>query len=228
MSCEAILRGSAPRAEYAASATSASSMRVRREVDETGFERPVLLDGALAGEAPVDVVVGAEHGGDAGEDLGLVALDPAKLGGDELLIDSIAGLGEKRLLVDLGAKLGDFGAAARVALLDARPQQAPGRVEQHHRRQHAGHADCGDLGGETPARAQELAHDLADVAPPLLRIFLRPADMVGAQRDGARGKGERLIRRPDQDADGRGGADVEAENAGMTVALIPAKQDRLA
>ena len=82
--------------------------RVRREVDEASLQRPVLLDGALAREAPVDIVVRAEHGGDAREDFGLVPLDPSKLGGDELLIDAIAGLGEKGLLVDLGAKLVDF------------------------------------------------------------------------------------------------------------------------
>ena len=69
--------------------------RVRREVDETGLKRPVLLDRALAGEAPVDVVVGAEHGGDAREDFGLLALDPSKLRCDKLLIDSVAGLGDE-------------------------------------------------------------------------------------------------------------------------------------
>ena len=188
--------------------------RVRREVDEPSLERPVLLDGALAREAPVDIVVGAEHGGDAREDFGLVPLDPSQLRGDELLIDPVAGLGEKGLLVDLGAKLLDFRAAARVALLDAGPQQAPGGIEQDDGGQHAGHADRGDVGRRDAARAQKLAHDLADVAPPLLGILLRPADMVRAQGDRARGEGEGLVRRADEDADGRGRADVEAENAG--------------
>ena len=169
--------------------------RVRREVDETSLERPVLLDRALAGEPPVDIVVRAEHGGDAREDFGLMPLDPAELGRDKLLIDAVAGLGEKRLFVDLGAKLLDFRAAARIALLDAGPQQAPVGVEKHHGRQHAGHADRGDVGCRDAARAQELAHDLADIAPPLLGILLRPTDMVGAQGDRARGKGERLVRR---------------------------------
>ena len=112
--------------------------RVGLQVDEPRLERPVLLDRALAGEAPVDVVVRAEDRADASEDLGFVALDPSELAGDELLIDAVAGLGEKGLLVDLGPKLVDLGAAARVALLNARPQQAPGGVEQHDRRQHAG------------------------------------------------------------------------------------------
>ena len=152
--------------------------RVRCEVDEPGFQRPVLLDGALTREPPVDIVVGAEHGGDAREDLGLMPLDPSELRGDKLLIDAVAGFGEKRLLVDLGAKLLDFRAAARIALLNAGPQQAPGRIEQHDRRQHAGHADRGDVGGRDAARAQKLAHDLADIAPPLLGIFLRPTNMV--------------------------------------------------
>ena len=97
-----------------------------------------------------------------------VALDPSKLGDDELPIDSIARLGEKGLLVDLGTKLGDFGAAARVALLNARTQQPPGKVEQHHRRQHAGHTDRGDLGGRNAARAGEFGYDLTDVSPPFL------------------------------------------------------------
>ena len=168
--------------------------RVRREVNESSLERPVLLDRALAREAPVDVVVRAEHRADAREDLGLMPLDPSKLGRDELLIDSVAGLGEKGFLVDLGAKLLDFRAAARIALLDAGPEQAPGLVEEDDRRQHAGHADRGDVGGRDAARAQKLAHDFADVAPPLLRVFLRPADMVRAKRDRPRGEGERLIR----------------------------------
>ena len=73
-------------------------------------------------------------------------LDPSQLGGDELLIDPVAGLGEKRLLVDLGAQLLDLRAAARVALLDAGPQQAPGIVEKDDGGQHAGHADRGDVG----------------------------------------------------------------------------------
>ena len=128
--------------------------RVRREVDESGLERPVLFDGAFAGKAPVDIVVGAEHGGDAREDLGLMPLDPSELRRDKLLIDSVAGLGEKRLFVDLGAKLLDFRAAARVALLDAGPQQAPGRIEKHHSRQHSCHADSGDVGcGDSGSRA---------------------------------------------------------------------------
>ncbi len=164
--------------------------RVGLEVDETGFERPVLLDCALAGEAPVDVVVGAEHGGDAGEDRGFVALDPSELGGDELLIDSIARLGEEGLLVDLGPKLGDFGAAARVALLNARTQEAPGGIEQHDGRQHSGHADGGHIRRRSAACAQKFAHDLADVRPPLLRILLGPADMVGSQGDRPRDKRE--------------------------------------
>ena len=187
--------------------------RVGLQVDEPCFQRPVLLDRALSREAPVDVVVGAEHGGDAGEDFGFVALDPPELGGDELLIDSVAGLGEKGVLVDLGPKLGDFGAATRVALLNARTQQAPGGIEQDHGRQHAGNADGGDIRRRSAARAHEFAHDLADVRPPLLRVFLRPADMVRAQGDRPRGEGERLIGRADEDPDRRGGADVEAENA---------------
>ena len=212
------MRGSAARGIWA-SATRASSIALRLEVDEASLERPVLFDGALAGEAPVDIVVGAEHGRDAREDLRLMPLDPSELCGDELLIDAVAGLGEKRLLVDLGAKLLDFRAAARVALLNARPAAGARRSRaarppatcrsRRPRRCRRRDAAC----------AQKLAHDFADVAPPLLGILLRPADMVGAQRDRARGEGERLVRRADEDADGRGRADVEAENAGLSYPL---------
>ncbi len=125
--------------------------RAGLQVDEAGFQRPVLLDRALAREAPADIVVRAEDGRDAGEHLRFVTLDPSEPGGDELLIDAVASLGEKGGFVDLGAKLVDFGAAAPVALLNARAQQPPGKVQKHHRRQHAGHADCGDVGGRGAA-----------------------------------------------------------------------------
>src|SRR6202035_644143 len=101
--------------------------RVRREVDESSFQRPVLFDGTFAGEAPVDKVVGAEHGGDAHEDLGLMPFDPSELRRDELLIDSIAGLGEEGPFVDLRAKLFDFRATARIALLNTGTEQPPVR-----------------------------------------------------------------------------------------------------
>ena len=192
--------------------------RVRREVDESSFQRPVLFDRALPGEPPVDIVVRAEHCGDAREDFGLVPFDPSELRRDKLLIDSIAGLGEKDLFVDLRAKLLDFRAAARIALLNAGPQQAPGRIEKHHSRQHPRHADSGDVGCGDSSRVQELAHDLADIAPPLLGVLLRPTNMVRAQGDRARGKCECLVRGPDEHADGRRRADVEAENAGHEVA----------
>ncbi len=148
---------------------------VRREVDEPSLERPVLLDRALAREAPVDVVVRAEHRADARKDLGLMPLDPSQFRRDELLIDSVAGLGEKGLLVDLGAKLLDFRAAARIALLDAGPEQAAGIVEEDDRRQHAGHADRGDVGRRDAARAQKLAHDFADVCSTIARDLPRPS-----------------------------------------------------
>ena len=88
--------------------------RVRREVNETSFQRPVLFDSALAGEAPVDIIVGAEHGGDAREDCGLMPLDPAELRRDKLLIDPVAGLGEKCTFSSISAR----------KLLDFPPQRA--------------------------------------------------------------------------------------------------------
>src|SRR5271165_7325298 len=97
--------------------------RVRLQVYEPRLQRPILLDRALAGQPPVDIVVGAEHRADLEEDLRFVPLDPSELAGDELLIDAIARLGQKGPLVDLGAKLVDLSAATRVALLDARTQQ---------------------------------------------------------------------------------------------------------
>ena len=41
--------------------------RVLRQIDEAGFERPVLFDAGDAGEAPVDIVIGAERRADARE-----------------------------------------------------------------------------------------------------------------------------------------------------------------
>ena len=159
----------------------------RREIDKARLERPVLLDGALAGQPPVDVVVGAEHGRDAREDIRLMPLDPAQLGRDELLVDAVAGFGEERRLVDLGRELLDFRAAAPVALLDAGPQ--------HARRDRAGRR-AGSMpvtptaamsAAETPLVAQQLAQDRADIAPPLLGILLRPTRMAATQgRPGAR------------------------------------------
>ena len=61
-------------------------------------------------------------------------------------------LARKAALVDLGAKLVDFGAATRVALLDAGAQTSPACVEQHDRGQHAGHADGGDVSRRDAAR----------------------------------------------------------------------------
>src|ERR1700722_15574345 len=94
---------------------------MRREVNEPGLERPVLLNRALCRQAPVDIVIGAEHRADAREDLGLMPLDPSELRRDKLLIDSIAGLGEEEFFADLRAKLLDFRAASRIALLNAGP-----------------------------------------------------------------------------------------------------------
>ena len=68
--------------------------------------------------------------------------------------------------------------------------------------------------GAIPLARYKLAHDFTDVAPPLLRIFLSPTDVVRAQGDRPRRERKGLVGRPDKDADGRGRADVEAENAG--------------
>ncbi len=53
--------------------------------------------------------------------------------------------GRNYRLVAFGAHLLHLGAAARIALLDARPQQLALIVEQHHGRQHARHADADEL-----------------------------------------------------------------------------------
>jgi hypothetical protein len=53
-----------------------------------------------------------------------MSLDPSEFCHDELLVNSVAGLGEEGALLDLGAELLDFHAAARIALLDAGPEQA--------------------------------------------------------------------------------------------------------
>ena len=83
-----------------------------------------------------------------------MALDPPELAGDELLIDAVAGLGEEGRFVDLGAKLVDLGAATRVALLNAGPQDPACFVEQHDGGQHAGHADGVDVVRRDAACAQ--------------------------------------------------------------------------
>ncbi len=108
--------------------------RPARESEKTGFEGPVVLERADAREPPVDVVVGAEHGGDTPEHVRLVALEPAQLGRDQLLIDAVAGALDEGGGVGLGRELGDLAAGAAIALLDAAPEQATSSVEQDDRR----------------------------------------------------------------------------------------------
>ena len=143
-SCERRTGGSTRRLDVA-ERDEVGGRRAGREVDEARLERPVLLERPDAGEAPVEVVVGAEHGRDAGEHLGLVALQPAQPGRDQLLVDAVAGAPDELGRVELGAQLLDLAPAAAVALLDAAAQQPAALVEQHHRRQHAGHADRRDV-----------------------------------------------------------------------------------
>ena len=102
---------------------------------------------------------------------------PAQLGGDELLVDAIAGPGEKLRLVQLGLHLCDFLPAAPVALLDRGPQDVACSIKQHEGRQHAGDADRVDCVRFDSRYRNDLAGDLRDVLPPLKRVFLGPAGM---------------------------------------------------
>jgi xylulokinase len=65
------------------------------DIHEPRFQRPVVIDAPRSGEAVGDVVIGAEDRGDAGEDIRLMALQPAQLGCHDLLIDAAAGGGEE-------------------------------------------------------------------------------------------------------------------------------------
>ena len=181
------------------------------EVQEAGFERPVALGGALAGEAPGDVVVGAGEGAGGGEGCGFVAGEPAQLGGGDLLVEAVAGGGEEGGLVGGGEEFGEFHVAAGIRLLDAGAQGVAVGIQEHQGREHAGDADAGQGGAGAGLGGEEFLADFADVLPPLARIGLGPARMRGAEGGGAGGKGGDAVRQLDQDADGGGGADVEAD-----------------
>src|SRR5262249_55543323 len=149
-----------------------------------------------------------------GKYLGLVSPDPAQLGGDDLLRDTIAGAGEEALAIDLARQLLDLGAAAPVALLHAAAQEIALSIQQHNRRHHAGDADAGEGAGERRLSGKQLPHDRAGVAPPLFRILLRPAGMEREKVDRTRGDGDDALRQVNQDADGRGRADIDADDRG--------------
>ena len=160
---------------------------IRGDVDEAAFECPVLLDGALAGQLPVDVVIGAEDGGDECEDLRLVPLDPAQLGDHKLLVDAVAGAAHEGGRIEFGGELAHLGAAASVALLDRGSEKLARSVEKHDGGKHAGDADRRDRLGADAARL-ELGDDGADVRPPL------GGDLPPPTRPSAR-KGSRGARR---------------------------------
>jgi hypothetical protein len=84
-------------------------------------------------------------------------------------------------------------------------------VEQHHRRQHASHADRGDVPALPPGALQKFLGHGAGVPPPLLRILLGPARVVGMKVGRARGERERAAVGVDQDTNRRGRADVDPD-----------------
>ena len=192
---------------------------MRGDVDEAAFECPVLLDGALAGQLPVDVVIGAEDGGDACEDLRLVPLDPAQLGDHQLLVDAVAGAAHEGGRIEFGGEFAHFGAAASVALLDRGSEKLARSVEKHDGGKHAGDADRRDRLGADAARL-ELGDDGADVRPPLAGIFLRPPRLRRGEGHGARDDADHLVGQPYQNADRRRRADVEAEDAGHLAFIL--------
>jgi hypothetical protein len=63
-----------------------------------------------------------------------VALEPAQLGRDQLLVDAVAGPLDERRRVAPAAQLLDLAAGAAVALLDAAAEQSALAIEQDHRR----------------------------------------------------------------------------------------------
>ena len=102
---------------------------------------------------------------------------PAQLGGNELLVDSVAGFGEELRLIELSFHLRHFLPAAPIALLDRGAQHIAVCIEQHEGRKHAGDADRIDRIRLDAGHREDLAGDLRDVVPPLARVFLGPAGM---------------------------------------------------
>ncbi len=182
-----------------------------RQIDEAGFQRPVALDRAASGQAPVDVVIGAEQGRDPPEPVGLMALQPAQLRRHQLLVDAVAGAPDEGGRIDLGGERSHLGAGPAVALLDAPAQQLALGIQQHDRRQHAGDPNRRDRGAGQAGGLQQLRNQGADIRPPLLRRLLGPARLLGMERDRAAGERQAPAFGVDHDADGRGRADVEPE-----------------
>jgi hypothetical protein len=185
-----------------------------RDVDEACLQRPVLFDAPRARQPEIDVVVGPEDRRDLPEHMRLVALQPAQLGRDQLLVDAVSSPGEEGGRVDLAAQFLDLGGAAPVALLDAGAQRPAVGAEQNDRGQHAGGADRGDVVGRDAGRGAQFAQDAGAVRPPRLGILLGPAGMRRMQRHRPGRDRADPVGQLDQDADRRGGADVEADDAG--------------
>ena len=145
-------------------------------------------------------------------DLGLMRPQPEEARQHELLAERLPGGGEEVRRGEPAAQPLDLGRGARVILLDGGTQHAAGTVEAEQSGDHATHADHRDrverpLLGEAPQRAHR-------ALPPSVGIALGPA---GARREpvvwNARGGGNApmLVER---DRLHRGGADVDAEDAG--------------
>ena len=184
------------------------------DIHQTQFQRPIMVDAAHPRQAVGDVVIGAEDGGDAGDDLGLVMLEPAQFRGHDLLVDAAAGGGEEGRGIDARGHGIDLRQSPGIVLLHAPAQHPALGIQQHHRRHHPGCADGRDIGAGQLGLLHELGDDGAAVGPPLVRILLRPIGLGRMQI----GRPFRLRQRAtlgiDQDADGRGGADIDAEKDG--------------
>ncbi len=111
-------------------------------IDEPGFESPVLLDASFPGQPPVYVIVGTEHGRDPYKDVRLMALDPAHFRGDQLLIYAVACLGDEVELLNLFTQFNDFRCNPAITLLDAWPEKLPILVQKNNRRKHSGHTNA--------------------------------------------------------------------------------------
>ena len=157
-SCERLRRAAAARGSMWPSATSVGIDPAAREVQEAGFERPVVLDDAGAGQPPVDVVVGAEaRSRCCANTSGSWRSSQRSLGATSCWLTPLPVRRTNAAASTSAASSATSAPGAAVALLDAAPQQPPVGIEQNDGRQHAGDADGGDVRSAPACRREQLA-----------------------------------------------------------------------
>ena len=187
------------------------------DVEEGGAAGVAVFHGGLAGEPVVEVVVGQEDGGEAGEVFRLVAFEPENLGGGEAGGDGVAdgfdgGLESAEVAGDLlalrngGGVAPEFGGADDLALF----------VEGDEAVLLAADPDGLDFGGGGAGVAEGLADGLGGgVAPGVGMLLLGAGGEVGEEIVGGGGAGENLAIAGVHDENLGGlGAAVDAENEG--------------